>query len=65
MTMEPENIPPVPSPAIARPTIKALLEGAVAQTRELQTEAELANTNKMTEGLTQAQILQWRTEMCI
>ena len=35
MTIAPENMPPVPSPAIARPTIKALLLGAVAQTREL------------------------------
>lgn len=35
ITMEPENRPPVPRPAIARPTIRALLVGAVAQTREL------------------------------
>ena len=34
--MAPENNPPVPSPAIARPTINALLLGAVAHTRELK-----------------------------
>ena len=33
--MAPEKRPPVPSPAIALPTIKAVLEGAVAQIKEL------------------------------
>ena len=37
MTIAPEKSPPVPIPAIALPTIKALLVGAVAQTRELST----------------------------
>ena len=36
MTMAPEKSPPVPIPAMARPTIKALLVGAVAQTRDLR-----------------------------
>jgi hypothetical protein len=36
MTIDPENNPPVPNPARARPTIKATLVGAVAQTRDLQ-----------------------------
>jgi hypothetical protein len=35
MTIAPEKMPPEPRPAIARPTIRALLLGAVAQTREL------------------------------
>lgn len=35
ITMDPEKRPPVPIPATARPTIRALLLGAVAQTREL------------------------------
>lgn len=44
--MAPENKPPVPSPAKARPTIKASLVGAVAQTKELQIAARLANAKK-------------------
>lgn len=43
--MAPENMPPVPSPATARPTIKALLDGAVAQTKDLQKRAWSANVN--------------------
>lgn len=35
MTTAPEKMPPDPRPAMARPTIRALLLGAVAQTREL------------------------------
>jgi hypothetical protein len=35
ITMAPENSPPTPMPAIARPTIRATLDGAVAQTKEL------------------------------
>lgn len=33
--MAPEKMPPDPRPAMARPTIRALLVGAVPQTREL------------------------------
>lgn len=36
MTTAPEKMPPDPRPATARPTIRALLLGAVAQTRELE-----------------------------
>ena len=35
MTIDPENKPPVPKPAIALPIINATLLGAVAHTREL------------------------------
>jgi hypothetical protein len=35
ITIHPEKIPPTPTPATALPTIKALLVGAVAQTRDL------------------------------
>ncbi len=35
MTKEPEKRPPTPAPAMALPTIKALLVGAVAQIKEL------------------------------
>jgi len=35
ITIEPENIPLVPIPAIALPTINALLVGASAQIKEL------------------------------
>lgn len=38
MTIAPENKPPTPMPAIALPTINALLLGAVAHTRELNGE---------------------------
>lgn len=34
MLITPEKIPAEPRPAIARPTMKALLLGAVAQTRD-------------------------------
>jgi hypothetical protein len=36
ITVAPENNPPEPTPAKALPIIKALLLGAVAQTRELE-----------------------------
>jgi hypothetical protein len=35
ITIHPEKIPPVPIPAKALPTMRALLLGAVAQTRDL------------------------------
>jgi hypothetical protein len=35
ITIAPENIPPPPIPAMARPTMKALLLGAMPQTKEL------------------------------
>jgi hypothetical protein len=34
MTSEPENNPPPPNPAMARPTMKATEDGAVAQMRD-------------------------------
>ena len=37
ITTAPENNPPQPIPAIALPTIKALLDGANAQIKELHT----------------------------
>ena len=36
MTIAPENMPPVPSPAIALPTMRATLLGATPHTRELR-----------------------------
>jgi hypothetical protein len=34
MTIAPENIPATPIPAIARPTMRTVLDGATAQMRE-------------------------------
>lgn len=34
--MQPEKIPPLPIPATALPTMRALLVGAVAQMRDLE-----------------------------
>ena len=59
MTIAPENMPPTPSPATARPTIKALLLGAVAQTRELHESQQYARGIEHGRH-TQAQRLQWQ-----
>lgn len=41
MTKEPERSPPTPAPAMALPTMKALLVGAVAQIKELNIQFRL------------------------
>lgn len=64
MTIAPEKIPPEPSPAIARPTIRALLVGAVAQTRELGFVSDCCCWS--TEGerkLTRVRIGRWQRRM--
>jgi len=43
ITRAPENIPPTPRPAIALPTINAVLEGAAPHIREPNSKIEMAN----------------------
>jgi hypothetical protein len=45
ITRAPENIPPTPMPAIALPTIKAVLDGAVAHIREPSSKMLIAIRN--------------------
>jgi hypothetical protein len=43
ITRAPENIPPTPRPAMALPTINAVLEGAAPHIREPNSKSEMAN----------------------
>jgi len=66
MTMAPENKPPTPIPATARPMISAMLLGAVAHTSELYTHVnhivELVGKHSR---LAQSQKQQSLSEKCI